>query len=134
VRDLLSRPIKQRVPLVPLEGEPDPNGGDCVDCGRYCHHGPKTVSLLEADEERMGPRFLPLFTEVETKPPHFRFIKNAGEYCGALDVSVRGKYPCGIYDVRPQGCRDVEPGSPCCLEARRLGHLGTSVEFKRVAR
>jgi hypothetical protein len=27
----------------------------------------------------------------------------------------------------------VEPGSPACLEARRLGHLGTSVEFKRAA-
>lgn len=122
------------MPLTPLEGEPDPNGGDCVDCGRCCYHGPKTVSLLEADEERMGPRLLPLYTEVEPKPPHFRFIKNAGEHCGALDVSVTGKYPCAIYEVRPQGCREVEPGSPCCLEARRLGHLGTSVEFKRAAR
>jgi hypothetical protein len=92
------------------------------------------VSLLEADEQRMGPIFLPIFTEVEARPPHFRFIKNGGDYCGALDVSVGGKYPCGVYAVRPQGCRDVEPGSPCCLEARRLGHLGTSVEFKRVVR
>jgi Fe-S-cluster containining protein len=122
------------VPLAPLEGEPDPNGADCVDCGRCCHHGPQTVSLLEADEDRMGPIFLPIFTEVEARPPHFRFIKNGGDHCGALDVSVGGKYPCGIYAVRPQGCRDVEPGSPCCLEARRLGRLGTSVEFKRVAR
>lgn len=92
------------------------------------------MSLLEADEDRMGPRLLPVYTEVEARPPHFRFIKNEGSHCGALDRTVPGKYPCAIYDVRPQGCRDVEPGSPCCLEARRLGHLGTSVEFKRVAK
>lgn len=122
------------MPLTPLEGEPDPNGADCVDCGRCCHHGPKTVSLLETDELRMGPRLLSIYTEVEARPPHFRFVKNEGSCCGALDRSVPEKYPCGIYEVRPQGCRDVEPGSPCCLEARRLGHLGTSVEFKRVAR
>lgn len=122
------------MPLTPRAGEPDPDGADCVDCGRCCHHGPKTVSLLEADEERMGSRRLAIYTEVEARPPHFRFIKNSGEYCGALDVSVAGKYPCAIYEARPEGCREVEAGSPCCLEARQLGHLGTSVEFKRVAR
>ena len=89
------------------------------------------MSLLEADEERMGARLLPIYTDLEDKPPHFRFIKNAGDHCGALDVSVPGRYPCAIYEVRPEGCRTVEPGSPCCLEARRLGHLGTSVQFKR---
>lgn len=82
----------------------------------------------------MGSRRLELYTEMEERPPYFRFIKNGGERCGALDVSVPGKYPCAIYEVRPGGCREVEPGSPCCLEARRLGHLGTSVEFKRAAR
>jgi Fe-S-cluster containining protein len=117
--------------LAPLEGDPDPNGDDCVACGRCCHHSPKTVSLLEADEDRMGA-LLPIYTEVEPRPPYFRFIKNDGAHCGALDVSKPGLYPCAIYAVRPQGCRTVEPGSPCCLEARRLGHLGSSVEFTRV--
>lgn len=78
----------------------------------------------------MGHRLLSLYTELEARPPHFRFVKNEGECCGGLDRSVPGKYPCAIYEVRPSGCREVEPGSPCCLEARRLGHLGTSVEFK----
>jgi len=60
-----------------------------------------------------------------------RFIKNAGERCGGLDVSVEGQYPCAIYEWRPEDCRIVEPGSPACLEARRLGHLGASIEFER---
>lgn len=118
-------------PIPPGAGEPDPDGGDCVACGRCCHHGPRTVHLLEADEERMGKRLLELYTDLETKPPGFRFIKNAGDRCGGLDVSVPGAYPCAIYEHRPEDCRIVEPGSPACIEARELGHLGESVLFKR---
>jgi hypothetical protein len=79
----------------------------------------------------MGERLLPIYTELYDRPPHFRFVKNTGERCGCLDVSVPDRYPCSIYEVRPDDCRIVEPGSPACLEARRLGHLGSSVEFKR---
>lgn len=117
------------MPLPPVSGEPDRDGADCVACGRCCHHGPRTVQLHEADEQRMGERLLPIYTEVMDRPPYFRFVKNGGERCGGLDVSAPGRYPCAIYEVRPEGCRIVEPGSPACLEARRLGHLGSSVEF-----
>jgi Fe-S-cluster containining protein len=61
-----------------------------------------------------------------------RFVKNDGERCGALDVSRPGAFPCRIYEQRPEDCRIVEPGSPSCLEARALGHLGRSLEFRRV--
>jgi Fe-S-cluster containining protein len=115
--------------LPPIEGEPDSDGADCVACGRCCHHGPRTVHLLEADEQRLGPKLLPIYTELQDRPPYFRFVKNTGGRCACLDVSVPGRYPCVIYDVRPDDCRIVEPGSPACLEARRLGHLGTSVRF-----
>ncbi|MBK7398753.1 MAG: YkgJ family cysteine cluster protein [Myxococcales bacterium] len=114
-----------------LEHSPDPDGADCVACGRCCHHPPHTVSVLESDEARMGEETVRRLTVLLDRPPFFRFVVNAGEHCGALDVSVPGAFPCGIYAVRPEGCREVEPGSPCCLEARRLGHLGSSVEFKR---
>jgi Fe-S-cluster containining protein len=117
--------------LPPVEGDPDPEGGDCVACGRCCHHGPSTVQLFESDEERMGPELVRRLTVLMEKPPYFRFVSNEGHRCGALDVSVPDRYPCAIYAVRPEGCRIVEPGSPCCLEARRLGHLGSSVDFKR---
>lgn len=117
--------------LPPIAGAPDPEGGDCVDCGRCCHHGPSTVQLLEADEERMGPELVRRLTVLMDRPPYFRFVANEGEVCGALDRSIPGKFPCGIYAVRPEGCRIVEPGSPCCLEARALRHLGASVEFSR---
>ena len=122
--------------LSPITGEPDPDGGDCVACGRCCHHGPSTVHLLEPDEARVlaapdGEGILQRLTVLDPRPPGWRFVRNTGERCEALDVSVAGRFPCGIYEVRPDDCRIVEPGSPMCLEARRLGRLGSSVGFTR---
>jgi hypothetical protein len=88
--------------------------------------------LHESDEQRLSPDVLHRLTVLLDRPPFFRFVKNDGERCGALDISVPNHFPCMIYAGRPEGCREVEPGSPCCLEARRLGHLGKSVEFKRI--
>jgi Fe-S-cluster containining protein len=122
--------------LDPVEGAPDPAGADCVRCGRCCHHGPSTVHLLDTDEARIlaradGEAILRRLTVLDDRPPGWRFVVNAGSRCGALDVSVAGRFPCSIYEVRPDDCRIVEPGSPACLEARRLGHLGSSVVFSR---
>jgi len=121
---------------LPQTGAPDPGGTDCVACGRCCHHGPRTVHLLDSDEARVrahpdGEALLRRLTVLDDRPPGWRFVRNAGERCGALDVSVPGRFPCSIYDVRPDDCRLVDPGSPACLEARRLGRLGSSVEFTR---
>lgn len=113
---------------------PDPSGADCVTCGRCCHHGPYTVQLHEQDEERLGEEMLAEYTEVLGKPPFFRFMKNDGTRCIGLDVSQPNRFPCRIYARRPQGCRVVEPGSPACLQARALGHLGKSLGFVREAR
>jgi Fe-S-cluster containining protein len=124
------------MPLDAIDGLPDPSGGDCVACGRCCHHGPKTVHLLETDDARVlrhpgGAAILRRLTVLDARPPGWRFLENTGERCAALDVSVPGRYPCRIYEVRPDDCRLVEPGSPACLEARRLGRLGSSVQFVR---
>jgi uncharacterized protein len=122
--------------LSPLVGPPDPGGADCVGCGRCCHHGPSTVHLLDTDEARVlaradGEEVLRRLTVIDERPPGWRFVRNTGDRCAALDVSVEGRYPCGIYDVRPDDCRIVEPGSPACLQARSSGNLGSSIEFAR---
>jgi hypothetical protein len=78
----------------------------------------------------MSPENLRRLTVLDSTPPGWRFMQNAGERCAALDVSVPGRFPCRVYGERPDDCRIVEPGSPSCLEARRLGRLGTSVEYR----
>lgn len=108
--------------LPPLDGTPDPGGDDCVACGRCCHHGPRTVHLLEADERRLSPELLAELTEL-VGAAEFRFLRSTGGACAALDRTVPGRYPCRIYERRPQDCRDVAPGSAWCLAARRLGRL-----------
>ena len=110
---------------------PDPSGADCVECGLCCHHEPHTVQLRNTDEDRLGEELLAKYTDVLRKPPFFRFMKNDGKRCIGLDVSQPGRFPCLVYEHRPEGCRTVEPGSPACLEARALGHLGTSLKFRR---
>jgi Fe-S-cluster containining protein len=111
------------VGLPPLSAAPDPDGADCVACGRCCHHGPQTVHLLAADEERLGPELLERLTEVHERSG-YRFLRNADGRCACLDVSEPGRFPCTIYARRPDDCRVVRPGSACCLDARRLGRLG----------
>ncbi len=120
--------------LAPVSGPPDAGGGDCVTCGRCCHHPPRTVHLLETDDARLPERTLLRLTVLDDTPPGWRFMKNEGHRCAGLDVSAPGRFPCTIYGGRPDDCRIVEPGSPACLEARRLGRLGSSVEFTAPAR
>jgi uncharacterized protein len=122
--------------LDPVAGAPRADGSDCVSCGRCCHHGPRTVHLLMSDDARVlaradGEEILRRLTVLDPRPPQWRFLENTGDRCAALDVSVPDRFPCLIYDVRPDDCRMVEPGSPACLEARSLGHLGASVGFTR---
>lgn len=122
------------MPLSPIDGPPDPSGADCVACGRCCHHGPNTVHFLQSDDARVltrpdGRDLLRRLTVLMDRPPGFRFMRTVGDHCAALHSTVDGRYPCTIYDVRPDDCRIVEPGSPACLEARRIGALGRSVEF-----
>jgi hypothetical protein len=81
----------------------------------------------------MGEEALRRLTVIDDTPPGWRFMSNTGERCAALDVSAPGRFPCSIYERRPDDCRIVQPGSPSCLEARRLGRLGASVEFARRA-
>jgi hypothetical protein len=77
----------------------------------------------------MPERTLVRLTVLDDTPPGWRFMNNDGHRCAALDVSIPGRFPCLIYEMRPDDCRIVEPASPACLEARRLGRLGSSVEF-----
>jgi Fe-S-cluster containining protein len=43
--------------------------------------------------------------------------------CAALTGTIGQRVACGIYEWRPNPCRELEPGSDACLQARRLHQL-----------
>jgi Fe-S-cluster containining protein len=110
-----------------LSGVPDQGGADCVACGRCCHHGPHTVHFLVSDEERFGEERLRQYTEL-VGFAGYRFMVAIDDHCAALDCSVPGRFPCAVYEHRPDDCRDVAPGSVCCLNSRHRGRLSSTIE------
>ena len=81
------------------------------------------MHLVERDEERLGAELLERLTVLHERSG-FRFMRNDGTRCAGLDVSARGRFPCLVYERRPEDCRVVAVGSAVCREARRLGRLG----------
>ncbi len=49
-----------------------------------------------------------------------RRMKGTPGRCAALAGQVDADTSCTIYDVRPEVCRDLEPGSEHCTRARAL--------------
>jgi uncharacterized protein len=49
---------------------------------------------------------------------HRCYMKMDNGHCAALTRDASGRYACGLYEVRPEPCRELERGSPAC-EAER---------------
>ena len=60
-----------------MDDAPDPDGGDCVACGRCCHHGPSTVHLLESDDAARS-RAVPTASRSCTGSPSSTIARPAG--------------------------------------------------------
>ena len=51
--------------------------------------------------------------------PDLPLLRTIGSRCIALQGTVGACVSCKIYEARPQACRNFQPGSPLCLEARQ---------------
>ena len=100
-------------------------GYDCVSCGACC---------MNPDENKAeGYRWYVEVrdTKLLDKPdlrkrhvvyddhgvPHLR-LDPSGR-CTALVGKIGRRATCSIYELRPKGCRMLEPGDARCLQARR---------------
>jgi Fe-S-cluster containining protein len=91
---------------------------DCTRCGACCAYSatwPRFTVEDEAALARIPARFV---------RPSGAGMRCAGNRCTALTGKLGLETACAIYEVRPQVCRDCEPGDDICLLARR--HFGLS--------
>lgn len=88
----------------------------CLACGACCMS--YRVSFYWADAEQRGlPSSL-----TEQLNPYLACMAgtNAREpRCAALRQSGDGAFACGVYERRPDPCREVQIGDEKCVQARR---------------
>jgi len=95
---------------------------DCRACGACCCAG-LDVLLLPAEASRYEAsdrlaRLLVWRARIAATPLPLLRHDSSGERCLAYRGRVGGGR-CSIYADRPELCREFEPGSDPCLEARR---------------
>lgn len=106
---------------------------DCRACGACCASlGVETstiVDLRKADVTRLSSQKRRLHVVAERDTSRIKAAWKAQRtgplagmracVCSALTGSVLARVSCGIYEQRPDACRDFKVGSRRCLDARR---------------
>ena len=100
--------------------EPTPS---CDPCGACCREAFDSVPVSDEDLARLGPHADVVREHDDGWRDLHRVPSPLG--CGTRCVALRGDggadtpFRCVVYAVRPQNCRDLDPGSEACLTARR---------------
>lgn len=112
---------------------------DCQICGACCLSpwtGEGYVRLYPEDLARLSEDALPVFREESDWDGPEGIVKlgtkrDAGglRSCAAFEGGAAGPCSCSIYERRPNLCRQFEPGSELCLEARRRVGLTASPDL-----
>lgn len=89
----------------------------CLSCGACCAAYRVDFSSHELDE-RGGGVPAGLAVDVTDGTCRMRGTDHASPRCAALRGKVGERASCGIYEWRPNPCRELEPGSDACERAR----------------
>ena len=89
----------------------------CLSCGACCAAFRVDFSVHELDIEG-GPVPSGLAVEVTGSTWRMRGTDHVPIRCAALTGKVGERASCGIYEWRPNPCRELEPGSDACEKAR----------------
>ena len=89
---------------------------ECLDCGACCFSELEQYARVSgADYERLGERA----AELVAFDGHRAYLRMVDGHCAALQVEAHsGRFPCSIYELRPQTCRDLGRGSGACCGER----------------
>ena len=91
-------------------------------CGACCASLRVDFSSHECDD-RGGPVPAGLAVELNHALSRMRGTDHSPPRCAALIGTVGQLSRCGIYEWRPSACREFEPGSDACRQARNRHHL-----------
>lgn len=110
---------------------------DCRTCGACCaslaEDRDRHADVTPTDVARMRPRTVRLHVIEDRRRCATKAVWKAQRsgplagaracVCSALRGSVMGRTSCGIYEERPDVCREFEAGSRRCLESRALANM-----------
>lgn len=89
----------------------------CLRCGACCAAFRVDFAVDELDE--MGGTVPSgLAVEVTGTTARMRGTDHVPVRCAALTGKIGERASCGIYEWRPNPCRELEPGSSACEKAR----------------
>lgn len=89
----------------------------CRSCGACCASYRVDFAVDELDD-RGGQVPAGLAVEVTVATCRMRGTDHVPIRCAALTGKVGQAVACGIYEWRPNPCRELEPGSDACEKAR----------------
>ena len=101
---------------------------DCQACGACCCNTKKNIALGSRSYVEVLPSdllfrkrrdWLGTLTLIDDTGTHQLRLTGAEQRCIALTGELGQSVKCTIYELRPAGCRQVEPGDEECLAARR---------------
>jgi Fe-S-cluster containining protein len=101
---------------------------DCVSCGACCCNPSENRKSNYRDYVQVTDRDIALRRNIEAlrtwavrnEDGEWHLRLDGDEHrCGALQGELGQQVGCSIYDLRPRACRNVQPGDPYCLRARR---------------
>jgi Fe-S-cluster containining protein len=93
---------------------------DCQACGACCHGDDGWVHVGAADDARVDASAA--LSRIVVLARHGGYVKRSlrmvSGACAALLREPGARVRCGIYEDRPEVCRELEAGSDACLAAR----------------
>lgn len=117
---------------------------DCQHCGMCCIYFGKFQINVESDGPQPPRKLVQIGRKVSLTPdgehsepscnrwmrviPDPLWAKGKLSRCVALTGTQGKDIRCSIYDDRPRGCREFDPGSDYCLRIREWGRLSPLVE------
>jgi len=92
---------------------PAPTASPCQSCGACCAYSANWPRFSTEDDAALDA------IPTELVNARLSGMRCDGDRCAALTGTIAEFTACAIYPIRPEVCRECQPGDPECTLARR---------------